>query len=322
MADITKITFSDEDYKKAAEKWAPELLLMPLLTANDILQYMTGLPGIRGKYHFGAAESNAQFAPFKADRKSASNLDVKFREIETFLGNVVEDFVPDDYLMYIIGQNAGFLGDTQKEAPSAKMVLAAVMKSLGYKLRQALFTAKRNPTGNTTADLFDGWLTNIEKDIEAGEIDESKNNLLQLKDVISSANAVDLLKEVERSLDPQLRSQQKFYYCAPEVADAYNDNYLLTHSGIAYNTQFDQPILEGSFNKSTLLPLDVLAGQDVIIVTTKENMLYGFDSMSDVERIQVDRFASFQLTLSAAMFFGTQIRSVDSRFCKVVKLVQ
>jgi hypothetical protein len=104
------------------------------------------------------------------------------------------------------------------------------------------------------------------------------------------------------------------------VADAYNDNYLLTHSGISYNNSFEQPYVEGSQGRTRLLPLDVLSGSDKLIITTQDNMLYGYDSMGDVERIQVDRFAPFVLTLSAAMFFGTQLRSVDRRFCKIVKL--
>jgi hypothetical protein len=319
MAEYNKITFSDEDYKKQAEKWQKEFLLMPLLACKDILAHMTGLPGIRGKYHFGTAEADAQFAPFDAHRKSTSTVDVKFRDIETFFGNVVQDFIPDDYVMYLLGQNAAVLGEGQKQAPSAKLVIACVMKALGYNLRQALFTAVRNETGTTTKDLFDGWLTHITAARKSGDISSANGNYMQV-DAITSANAVDVLKEIDRSLDPQLRALNKFIYCAPEIADAYNDNYLLTHSGIAYNTKFEQPIIEGSQGKTQLLPLDVLAGSKELIVTTKDNMLYGYDSMGDVERIQVDRFAPFVLTLSAAMFFGTQIRSLDKRFFKSVSI--
>jgi hypothetical protein len=320
MAQYTQIQFSDDDYRRQAERWQKEFLLMPLLACSDILKYMTGLPGIRGKYHFGTAEADAQFAPFDAHRKASSTVEVKFRDIETFFGNVVQEFIPDDYVMLLLGQSAAVLGEGQKQAPSAKLVIACVMKSLGYNLRQALFTARRNAEGTTTADLFDGWLTLIEREMEAGSIAESAGNYQVLTDKITSANAVDLLKEVDRALDPQLRARQKYIYCAPEVADAYNDNYLLTHSGISYNNSFEQPYVEGSQGRTRLLPLDVLSGSDKLIITTQDNMLYGYDSMGDVERIQVDRFAPFVLTLSAAMFFGTQLRSVDRRFCKIVKL--
>jgi hypothetical protein len=295
--------------------------MMPVIACADVLKNMTGFPGIRGRYHFGAAESNAQFAPFDAHRKSDDTVDVKFRTLETFLGNVVQDFVPNDYIMYLLGQGAASLGDGQKTAPSAKLVIACVMKALGKNLREALFTAKRNDAGKTTKDLFDGWLTIVENAITAGEISKEEGNLISIDEAITEANAVDLLKHVERSLAPELRAANKFIYCAPEIADAYNDNYLLTHSGIAYNTEFEQPILEGSMGKTRIIPIDVLAGQKKMIITGKENMIYGYDSMSDVERIQVDRFSSFVLTLSAALFFGTQIRSVDKRVCAIAEFV-
>jgi hypothetical protein len=165
-------------------------------------------------------------------------------------------------------------------------------------------------------------MTIIENEITAGNLSFAKGNYMLMQDTITAANAVDLLKSLDRALDPQLRARQKFIYCAPEVADAYNDNYLLTHSGISYNTKFEQPVIEGSMGKTQLLPLDVLAGCSKMIVTTKDNMLYGYDSMGDVERLQIDRFAPFVLTLSAAMFFGTQIRSLDKRFCTVVELAK
>ena len=49
-------------------------------------------------------------------------------------------------------------------------------------------------------------------------------------------------------------------------------------------------------------------------------MLYGYDNMSDLEKIVVKDYEPFVLTLAAAMFFGVQFRSIDKRFLKVVKL--
>jgi hypothetical protein len=318
--DILKFNFSDEDYKKAADLYSKEFLMMPRLKCQDVLKFMTGLPGIRGRYRAGSAESQSQLAPFKAKRKSANDVMITFRTLETFQGNVVEDFVPDEVIRTLLGRGAGALGDSQKNAPSAKLVIACMMASLGEHLREALFTAKRVEDGDTTAELFDGWMTIVEQEIENGNIAEKNGNLITLTDAITSANAVELLKDVDRSLDPHLRALNKFVYCAPEVVDAYNDNYLITHGGVAYNTQFEQPVLEGSQGKTKFVPLDILAGTDKMIISTKENMLYGYDNMGDVERVQVDRFAAFVLTLSASMFFGTQLSSIDKRYFTAVKL--
>lgn len=319
MANHT-ITFSDDDYRKAAEKWKRELLLMPLMACGDTLKFMTGMPGVRNALHLGTAESKAQFAPYRSDRKSANTTDVKFRRLETFFGNACEDFEPNAYITTLLGENAAFLGDGQAQSPSAKLVLACVAKSLGAHLNDALFTAKRKDDGDTTADLFNGWGTIADTEIAAGNISAENGNLLVLDDVIDSTNAVDVAKMIERKADPHLRKLDKFLFCDPAFADAYNDNYLLTHSGISYNTKFNQAFVEGSNNKTTIVPLDCLAGTDKYFLAPKSNMLYGYDSMSDVEKIVVERYSPWVLTFAAAMFFGTEFHSIDKRFLQVVKL--
>ena len=320
MADFHKITFSDEDYEKAAKQWPKQFLMMPLFSCADTLKYMTGMPGQRYKNSLATVEGEAQLAPYRHDRKSADSTNVIMRELETYFGNVCIDFEPNQYIQMLLGQSASFLGDGQAQAPSAKLVIACVMKSLGSHLNEVLFTAKRNPNGNTTKDLFDGWGTIIDKEITAGKISADEGNLLSLDEKVTSANAVDIAKEIERSCDSRLRKENKFLFCDPAFADAYNDAYLLTHAGISYNKQFDQPFVEGSGNKTTIVPLDCLAGTDKYIVTPKTNIVYGFDNMSDLERIEVKRFQPWVLTLAAAMFFGCQFYSIDKRYLNVVKL--
>lgn len=316
------ISFSDEGYQKAAEKWRQQLLLLPMLSCKDSLRFMTGIPGIRNKEHVGTAKSNAQFGPYKADKNSSSTTEVKYRELETFFGNVCEDFEPNSVITMLLGQNASFLGEGQKTAPSAKLVIASVLKSLGESLHNVLFTAKRNAEGDTSADLFNGFITIADAEVTAENISEAKGNLLKITTGFSEADALDVAKSIERKAHPVLRATEKFLYCSPEFADAYNDAYMLTHGGIVYNKKFEQAVVEGSNNKTTLAPLTCLAGSSKFFLAPKSNMLYGYDSLSDQERIQVDRFKPFMLTLSAAMFFGVQFYSIDPRMLLMVDVTK
>ena len=316
------ISFSDEEYQKAAEKWRQQLLLLPMLSCKDSLRFMTGIPGIRNKEHVGTAKSNAQFGPYKADKNSSSTTEVKYRELETFFGNVCEDFEPNSVVTMLLGQNASFLGEGQKTAPSAKLVIASVLKSLGESLHNVLFTAKRNAEGDTSADLFNGFITIADAEVTAENISEAKGNLLKITTGFSEADALDVAKSIERKAHPVLRATEKFLYCSPEFADAYNDAYMLTHGGIVYNKKFAQAVVEGSNNKTTLAPLTCLAGSSKFFLAPKSNMLYGYDSLSDQERIQVDRFKPFMLTLSAAMFFGVQFYSIDPRMLLMVDVTK
>ena len=316
------ISFSDEEYQKAAEKWRQQLLLLPMLSCKDSLRFMTGIPGIRNKEHVGTAKSNAQFGPYKADKNSSSTTEVKYRELETFFGNVCEDFEPNSVITMLLGQNASFLGEGQKTAPSAKLVIASVLKSLGESLHNVLFTAKRNAEGDTSTDLFNGFITIADAEVTAENISEDKGNLLKITTGFSEADALDVAKSIERKAHPVLRATEKFLYCSPEFADAYNDAYMLTHGGIVYNKKFEQAVVEGSNNKTTLAPLTCLAGSSKFFLAPKSNMLYGYDSLSDQERIQVDRFKPFMLTLSAAMFFGVQFYSIDPRMLLMVDVTK
>ena len=316
------ISFSDEEYQKAAEKWRQQLLLLPMLSCKDSLRFMTGIPGIRNKEHVGTAKSNAQFGPYKADKNSSSTTEVKYRELETFFGNDCEDFETNSVITMLLGQNASFLGEGQKTAPSAKLVIASVLKSLGESLHNVLFTAKRNAEGDTSADLFNGFITIADAEVTAENISEAKGNLLKITTGFSEADALDVAKSIERKAHPVLRATEKFLYCSPEFADAYNDAYMLTHGGIVYNKKFEQAVVEGSNNKTTLAPLTCLAGSSKFFLAPKSNMLYGYDSLSDQERIQVDRFKPFMLTLSAAMFFGVQFYSIDPRMLLMVDVTK
>lgn len=317
-----QIQYTDQQYKDAAIRWLPEFLLMPVLECKSTLQYMTGMPGITGKVKLPAAESNAQLAPYKSNRSSAASTDLVFRQLETFEGNVSEEFDPQTVATLLIGRNTPSLGDGVKNVPSTKLVLGSVMKSIGKHLHDSLFTAKRNANGDTTADLFDGWATIAEAEMAAGNISKAKGNLFELDEAITSVNAVDIAKEIERSCDPVLRRTDKFLFCAPEFYDAYCDAYLLTHNGVNYNKQYEQPVLEGSNRKTTIVALDCLAGVKEMFVTPKLNMLYGYDNLSNASRIEVNRFSSWMLTLAAAMWFGTQFYSIDRRMLNVVKLYE
>lgn len=163
--DLHLLKWTDEDFTKAAKDWSRQFLLMPVIGANETLQYMTGLAGIRYKVALPTIEGSGQFAPYRRDRKAADTTDIVFREIETHLGNLRIDFEPNLYISTILGKGAASLGDGQAQAPSIRHVIAAVMQDTARNLNDALFTAKRNPNGDTTAELFDGWGTILDNEI-------------------------------------------------------------------------------------------------------------------------------------------------------------
>jgi len=317
-----KLTFTLEQFQEAAHKYRKELLMLPIIGIDDTLKFMTGRPGIRYKESVAAMSGNAQFAPYKPSRRSDVNLNLDFRTLETFMGSVVAQFEPNSAVSTILGATGATKGDGQIQTPTAKHVLALIAKSLSENLNNAIWAGKRNAAGDTTLDLFDGFDTITDGDIAAEKVATSKGNYMKLSEAVTTANAVDVAKEVLFSLDPHLRAQTCYMYCSQDFADKYNEAYLLTHAGINYNTQYQQTVVEGSNGKLILCPLANKADSKYIHVSPKINMLVGYDQMSDTESVMVKEYEPFILSYIATMFFGVQFESVDKRRLKVVELAE
>lgn len=314
-----KLVFTPEEWREAAHKYRKELLKLPLLGCKDTLDFMTGRPGVRYKESVGTVGLDAQFAPYKPDAKSAADLNLSFRTLETFLGSVVKEFEPNSAYRTLLHQGST-KGNGQASTPTAREVLGLIGKSLSYHLNNAIWSAVRNDNGNTTAELFNGFDTITQTEITAGKIAAAEGNYVKLTDDITTENACDIIKDVLFHLDPFLRSQELFMYCSQDIYDKYSESFQRTHGGLIYNTQYQQNVVEGSQGRLKLVPLANKTDSKFIHISTKRNMLYGYDNMSDIESIEVERFAPFVLTYVATMFFGVQFESIDKSCLKVVEL--
>lgn len=314
-----KLQFTLDDYQKAAIKWRKDLLMLPIIGISDTLQYMTGRPGIRYKENVGTIYADAQFAPYKATRTGDVNLQLDFRTLETHFGNVVAKFEPNSAISTLLGTGAT-KGDGQMTTPTALHVLAQIAKGLSEHLNDAIWNGVRNANGDTTKDLFDGFDTITQKEITAGAISAENGNYMKISEEITSANAVDVAKEILFSLDPRLRSQELLMFCSQDFADKYNEAYLMSHGGIPYNTQYNHTTVEGSYGRLKLVPLYNKADSKFIHICPKSNMLVGYDQMGDIESIMVKEYEPFILTYIATMFFGVQFESIDKRRFKAVEI--
>ena len=316
-----KVNFTLEDFQKAAVTFKKSLLRLPVLGINDTIQYMTPFPGVTYETIVGSSSVKAQLAPYKAGRRTDANLELNLRALRTYFGSVNADFEPNSAIQTLLGHKvAQAMGDAQAGTITAHEVLALIGKQVSATLNDSIWNAVRNETGDTTADLFDGFDTITAKEIAEGNIAEEKKNYVKLTEAITADNAVEVLKSILFKLDPQLRKEDCFLFCDYATADAYNEAYLMSHSGIVYNDRYNQVSVEGSNNKLTIVPLANKSGSKFIHISPKANMLVGFDQMSDAENVLVKEYAPDVLTYMMRMFFGVQFESVDPRRLFVAEL--
>ena len=318
-----KIVITDEvlqQYKDTCIQWDPVLRQLPIRAAADVLKYFIPVKKLRGKRRFGEISGKSQFAPFKRDRVSQASVDIDYREIETFHGNVIETFAPVDYLDIPLGYDDPVITEAIKKAGTTFLVLAQLVKARGQHIAQCAFTGKRNPEGDTTLDLCDGLLTIADAEVEAGNISEAKGNLYKVGEEVTKVNACDIAKDILFTSNQFLRRENNVMLCPTAFADAYNESYLLSHNGLVYNKQYDQPYVEGSGHKLTIIPVPELDGTDRAIVTQRSNLLYGTYNDADQTSVDIMRAGHYDLSMASDMWLGFQYRTIDPRRFRYIDL--
>lgn len=309
-----------EQLQESGHRYRADFVRLPVLGLERSTRFMTVRMGVRYKETVFSPEFNAELQAYKsAERQNASG-DFIPRTLETEFAACFFDFDPNTIISSLYGHAASQAGQGAVSTPGASEVAGSVLKNIGKGLNLHLFDAKKDKTQKTTATLFDGFDTIVEKEIADGNISVAKGNLYVTDKPITAQNAGDILKAALFAASDELREEETFLFCSRAIADAYNENYLLTHQGINYNTKYSQPYLEGSDNLCTFAPVAGKKGSKYLFLTTKSNMLVGVDQMSDTERVEFNKYEPKVVTGELYMFIGVNFESVDPRRLLVIQL--
>ena len=191
---------------------------------------------------------------------------------------------------------------------------------LGKKLNEAIWAAKRNDSGTTTKDLFNGFDTITKQEIDNSNISTSNGNLCEFAQPITKTNAVDILMDFYDAAAEELQGVKTKLYVPFKVYQAYNRDYATRFGGTPYNKEYSKTFLEGTQNLCELVPLVSKKGSDYLHLTTKSNMLYGYGAGLAKENIAIEKYHEFLLSYVATMFFGTQFESIQKERLFIGKL--
>lgn len=315
---MSKINITPQELAKSAHKFRGELLSMPVIGLKSSLDHMALRPGVQYKQTVGEIDDDAEFGPYDPERE-AGDVEIKGRTLETYLGSVIRNFDPNKIIQSIYGSMT-LKGDALKNVDISRAVVAQMMKVLGGKLNEVVFSAIRNDAGTKSKDLFNGFDTITQAEITANTISVANKNLFTFSDVIDRNNAVDLLKAYWRSGSDVLKATPTKMFIPVAVKEFYEDDYQQTVGAAVYNKQFEKMYLEGSNGLCELVALPNKAGAKLIQITPRSNMLVGTGNGNDVESIQIDRFKPFLVTLSAALLFGVQYETISPEKLLIGKL--
>ena len=310
---------TQDDLKKSATTYKKQLLVTPIISCEETLQHMTSRPGVAGREIVSELGGNIELGPYDPTRVDNDGVNANARTLETFLGSVVKRFDVNTAATTVWGELVA-QGIQLTTADLALQVLTYLSGKLGQKLNEAIWAAKRNDSGTTTKDLFNGFDTITKQEIDNSNISTSNGNLWEFAEPITKTNAGDMLMDFYEGAAEELQGAKTKLYVPVKVYQAYNRDYATRFGGTPYNKEFSKTFLEGTQNLCELVPLVSKKGSGYLHLTTKSNMLYGYGAGLAKENIAIEKHHEFLLSYVATMFFGTEFESIQKERLFVGKL--
>lgn len=281
-----------------------------------MLPYVTLRPGIRYKEVIGQLDGDAELRPYNKFAIDRKDVTIAGRELQTYLGSVVKQFDPNSVVESIYGSDT-VQGEGLKGVPITVLVFSYLLKQIGENLFNAVFTAKRNDTGDKTKDLFDGFQTIVKNEIADNHISESKGNLHYFEK-ITQENAIDVFEDFILSANKKLLEQQDLnLLCSPAAEVYYKMAYRERFGSLKYNDKFDKNTLDIAKNVNIVSLPNV--PDDFLQLSTKKNVQIGICTNAKECKFEIrDSLVShFLLDFVGTMFFGTQYESISPEFLHV-----
>lgn len=308
----------------SSARYRKEVLAMPVVALLDkALKHMTLRRGVAGDETVGRVGSDAELRPYKTEKGATDKSRIIARTLTTYLGDVIEEFDPYQLFTTVYGEQ--FSDKTKRtEAEIVQALCLQMGKSVAKKLGAALFNAQRNPSGTTTATLFNGFNTIAAAEITAGNIAAAKGNYIEV-DTITAANVGDVLKAIYDGASEELQEADNLKMFLPKSIKKLYDDWCLAHFGaVVYNTTYVKNRLHGTDeNPCELVALSGMKNSPYIYLSTKENMLVGCDQSGNPKEKFLVRVPDNPKVVQffACMFWGVQFEQIEQEFLLVAKQV-
>lgn len=327
-----KVDFTPESLNTSFQKYRTELIEMPMFAMSAATAHMTIREGIRYQEHVHEMRGDFEIGPYDKYKMGDGNVDIIQRTLQTYFGNCIEPIDVNAIYQTLWGSDIN-KGEALKSVPWVKRICGYIMRQLGEKLYECMWTAKRNGSGKKTSDLFNGFgeIENIE--ILAGKMSKEFGNFSPLAALageggITSENAEDVLNAFVwgcteanwKGVDPKLRDARNLkLFMSDRTKYLYEVCYQMNHGALPYNLQFNKAHLDGKQNIEFVALGNV--PDNYLSLTGKGNILSLWNKKGQDETFIVKNSLTshYDLDFIANLFYGEQYLSTNKEMLCVCK---
>lgn len=299
----------------AVKKHKDLLVTLRTEAAGDILQHFTAISGVKDSITLGRTTlgkiSHKYTGKFVGQ---VSNGKVVPRTLKVYPCVMEMDDEPERYRRTYITEVDGGL-DPNKH-PFEIWLINYGIKCASKELHDVLLVAKYDADTEKT-DLntsFDGLLTIVETEKTGGGISTALGNM-HATGVFSRADIGVKLLEMWRKMPQNFRRDGGKMYMSEDLAQMYDDwlddqGTLVTGSGAE---TAGQKFLRQTNGKCEIVRLSGMPeGSQFVMITTKENAVYGYDKPSDFSRmVPFNSGNPYRFTAAGKYVLGWQFVTLD-----------
>lgn len=327
-----KVDFTPESLNTSFQKYRTELIEMPMYAMSGALAHMTVREGIRYQEHVHEMRGDFEIGPYDKYKMGKGDIEIIQRTLQTYFGNCIEPIDVNSIYQSLWGSDIN-KGEALKNVPWTKRICAYIMRQLGEKLYECMWTAKRNASGKKTSDLFDGFLTIEDKEILGGKMSKALGNFSPIAALagdggITSENAEDVLNDFIwgnteagwPGVDKKLRDSRNLkLFMSDRTKHLYEVCYQMNHGALPYNLGFNKAHLDGKQNIEFVALGNV--PDDYLSLTNKANILSLWNKRGQDETFLVEKSLTshYDNDFIANMFYGEQYLSINKEMLCVCK---
>ena len=301
----------------AVKKHANLLNAIDRLDASEVLKHFTPMPGIRDSIELGKVEGgtiSSKYMGVFIGNKNLGKIVPRTLKVRPVVAEMADE--PERYRRSYITE---IPGELRKEHPFEVWIISHGIGLASKDLLEVIFTAEYDASTDAKGieDSFDGLGTIIEADKTANKISAANKNLFATG-TLTRANIGEKLLEMWRQMPLTFRRKKSKLFLSDQLGDLYDD-WLKDESVVMLN---DDPgkeeFLRGTKKKCEIVRLTNLPDDSqFVMLTTKENIVYGFDKLSDLKSMKPFESGNpYIFTATMKYVIGFQLISIHhSEFC-------
>lgn len=303
----------------AVKKHKDLLVAIDKLDAGELLQHFTPMPGITDSIELGKVEggeiSGKYMGVFLGDKKLG-----KIVPRRLIVRPVVMEMA-DEPERYRRSYIADIPGDITKRHPFELWIINHGHAIASEELLNAIFVAKYDSSADkkSIGDAFDGLGTILIGERVSGAVSVANGNMFETG-VITRQNIGDRLLLMYRSMPETFKRKKCKMFISTTLGELYDDwrkdegQVIIGQTEETTGTKY----LLGSNGKCELVRVPCLPeGSQFVFLTTRANIIYGFDKASDFKSIRPFNSGNpYLFTAAGKYLIGFQFISIHkTEFC-------